>query len=233
MIYTYILFGGFPVGSEGKASACNPGNPGLIPGLGRSPGEGNGNPLQYSCLENSMDGEAWWATVRGVAKSQTWLSDFTHYIYIHTHTRIYKIAILTGMRWYLIKVLIALPWWLVTLSIFYIHIYLLATWCERPTHWKRPWCWERWRAGEEGNRGWEGWIASTQWPWVWANWAMRVGSLACCTAWGCKEVRHDWTIPIGHFMCLEKWLLKSLAHLLIRLLVVLLLSCRPLPCFRI
>ena len=52
----------FPSGSDGKASACNAGDPGSIPGLGRSPGEGNGNPLQYSCLENSMDGEAWWAT---------------------------------------------------------------------------------------------------------------------------------------------------------------------------
>ena len=48
-----------------------------IPGPGRSPGEGNGNPFQYSCLENSMDGEAWWTTVHGVTKSQTWLSDFT------------------------------------------------------------------------------------------------------------------------------------------------------------
>jgi len=50
---------GFPGGSEGKASACNVGDPGSIPGLGRSPGEGNGNPLWYSCLENSMDGGAW------------------------------------------------------------------------------------------------------------------------------------------------------------------------------
>ena len=49
----------FPGGSEVKASASNVGDSGLIPGLGRSPGEGNGNPLQYSCLENSMDGEAW------------------------------------------------------------------------------------------------------------------------------------------------------------------------------
>ena len=48
-----------------------------IPGAGRSPGEGNGNPRQYSCLENPMDREAWWATVHGVAKSRTWLSDFT------------------------------------------------------------------------------------------------------------------------------------------------------------
>ena len=51
----YVWFGGFPGGSDGKASACNAGDPGSIPGLGRSPGEGNGNPLQYSCLENSMD----------------------------------------------------------------------------------------------------------------------------------------------------------------------------------
>ena len=50
---------GFPGGSDGKVSAYNVGYPGLIPGSGRSPGEGNGNPLRYSCLENPMDGEAW------------------------------------------------------------------------------------------------------------------------------------------------------------------------------
>ena len=54
--FEYFL--GFPGGSDGKASACNVGNPDLIPGLGRSPGEGNGNPLQYSCLENPMDGRS-------------------------------------------------------------------------------------------------------------------------------------------------------------------------------
>ena len=68
---------GFPGGSEVKASACNAGDLGSIPGSGRSPGEENGNPLQYSCLENPMDGGAWWATVHGIAKSQTRLSDFT------------------------------------------------------------------------------------------------------------------------------------------------------------
>ena len=56
---------GFPSSSDGKASACGAGDPGLIPGLGRSPGEGNGNPLQYSCLESAMDRGAWWATVHG------------------------------------------------------------------------------------------------------------------------------------------------------------------------
>ena len=64
-------FQGFPGGSEGKESAYNAGDLGSIPGLGRSPGEGNGNSLQYSCLENPMDGEAWYATVHGVARSDT------------------------------------------------------------------------------------------------------------------------------------------------------------------
>ena len=64
-------------GSEDKASACNAGDPASIPGLGRSPGEGNGNLLQYPCLENPMEREAWRATVHGVAKSWTRLSDFT------------------------------------------------------------------------------------------------------------------------------------------------------------
>ena len=66
---------GFPGGASGKEPACNTGYPGSIPGLERSPGEGNGYPLQYSCLENSMDRGAWWATVHGVTKSQTRLSD--------------------------------------------------------------------------------------------------------------------------------------------------------------
>ena len=62
---------------EVKLSTCNAGDLGLIPGSGRSPGEGNGNPLQYSCLENSTDRGTWWATVHGFLKSWTWLSDFT------------------------------------------------------------------------------------------------------------------------------------------------------------
>ena len=76
----YIVYG-FPGGSEDKASACNAGDPGSIPGLGRSPGEGNGNPLQYSCLENPIERGSWRATVHGVAKNRTRLSNFTH-----THT---------------------------------------------------------------------------------------------------------------------------------------------------
>ena len=64
----------FPCSSVGKESACNAGDPGLIPGLGRSLGEGNGNPLQYSCLENPVDRRAWWAAVHGVTQSQTRLT---------------------------------------------------------------------------------------------------------------------------------------------------------------
>ena len=73
-IYIYIYstrFGGFPGDSDSKESTCNAGDLVSIPGLGKSPGDGNGNPLQYSCLENPMDRGAWWATVHGVAKSRT------------------------------------------------------------------------------------------------------------------------------------------------------------------
>ena len=82
---------GFPGGSEVKASACNEGDLGLIPGSGRSPGEGNGNPLQHSCLENSMNGGAWWATVHGVTKSWTRLSNFTFTFRVSRRKEIIKI----------------------------------------------------------------------------------------------------------------------------------------------
>ena len=65
----------FPCGSDGKASVYKAGDPGSVPGSGRSPGEGNGNPPQYSCLRNPMVGGAWWAIVYRVAKSWTRLSD--------------------------------------------------------------------------------------------------------------------------------------------------------------
>ena len=66
---------GLPGGSGSKESACSAGDQGSIPGLGRCPGEGNGNPLQYPSLENLMDRGAWWAVVHGVTKSQARLSD--------------------------------------------------------------------------------------------------------------------------------------------------------------
>ena len=72
-VYNPVLF--FPHSSVGKESACSSGDLGSISGLGRSPGEGHGNPLQCSCLENPMDRGTWWATIHRVAKSQTRLSD--------------------------------------------------------------------------------------------------------------------------------------------------------------
>ena len=81
-VYTYA---GFPGGSDGNESACNPGDLGSIPGLGRYPGEGNGYPLHF-CLENSMDRRTWQATVHGVAKSgtrymMTWILRYIIYFY--------------------------------------------------------------------------------------------------------------------------------------------------------
>ena len=85
---------GLPWWLSGKESTCNAGDSALIPGSGRSPGEGNGNPLQYSCLQNSMGRGAWWATVHGVTKSRPLLSDFTftftvekNYMKVHMYSR--------------------------------------------------------------------------------------------------------------------------------------------------
>ena len=71
----HVVYKGFPCSLVGKESAYNAGDPGSIPGLGRSPGEGHGNPLQHYCLGNPMDRRAWRATVHGVPKSRTRLSN--------------------------------------------------------------------------------------------------------------------------------------------------------------
>ena len=81
-LHPMIHWRGFSVGSDGKESACNAEDPDLIPGSGRSPGGGNGNPLQYPCLENSMDRAAWQATVHGLKK----VSDMTNILVTFTFT---------------------------------------------------------------------------------------------------------------------------------------------------
>ena len=104
------IYMGFPRGSVGKESACNAGDPRLIPGWQRSPWEGNGNPLQYSCLENPMDWRAWRAIVHGVARvghdlvtiisSLAWSYIFIYIylylsIYLHRYIKVTKCLLLT------------------------------------------------------------------------------------------------------------------------------------------
>ena len=77
----------------------------------------------------------------------------------------------------------------------------LATWCEELTHWKRPWCWERLKAGgEEDDRGWDGWMASTQWTWVWVNsrswWC--IGRPGMLQSMGSQRVGHDWKTELNN-----------------------------------
>ena len=81
-----------------------------------------------------------------------------------------------------------------------LKLHNLATWCEELTHWKRPWCWERLKAGGEGAVGWDGWMASlTQWTWVWASsgswwWTEKPGVLQ---SMGSQRVRHNWAIELN------------------------------------
>ena len=99
---------GLPSGSDGEESACNAGDVGLTPGSGRSPGERNGNPLQYSCLEKPMDRGAWWAIVHRVAKSRTQLKRLNngactwllgrHFSFVHLTSE----CLLRTRRWVLI-----------------------------------------------------------------------------------------------------------------------------------
>ena len=90
----------FPGGSDGKASVYNAGDPGSSSGLGRSPGEGNGNPLQYYCLENPMDRGAWQAAVYGVAKSRTRLRDFTSFSsQVHSSVLVYSASFPLRSLW--------------------------------------------------------------------------------------------------------------------------------------
>ena len=85
-MYIYCVWD-FPGGLDGKAPAYNAGDPRSIPGLGRSPGEGNSNPLQYSCLENPMDGGTWWATTPRGHKD----SDMTERLHFHFLSHISKV----------------------------------------------------------------------------------------------------------------------------------------------
>jgi len=112
----------FPGGSDGEESACNEGDLGSIPGSGRSTGKGNGNPCQYSCLEDTMDGGAWQTTVHGVTKSQTWLSSFTFVAWLVVRSLKWLIFIvlpifsLFSREWEFVVIFAPLFWPLVTFN---------------------------------------------------------------------------------------------------------------------
>ena len=99
-------------GSDGIESACNAGDPGSIPGLGRTPGEGHGNPLRCSCLENSMNRGAWWATVHGVTKSQDTTEQLTH--------RYQNSQITLWAYWYSHRIPVDHEYWITKHSIHFI-----------------------------------------------------------------------------------------------------------------
>ena len=105
------------------ANAWNTGDLGSIPGLGRSPGGGNGNPLQYSCLGNPMDRGAWWATVHGVAKSQTWLS---------THACMHSTILILSVYRFLNTSPYGLSTWLAWETLYHRSIRLLMQWFSIP-----------------------------------------------------------------------------------------------------
>ena len=169
--------------------------------LGKLPGGGNGNPLQISCLENPMHRGAWQATVHRVAKSQTWLSRHAQFLYSST---LFHMSPLAFELWHWRRPLRVpqtkrrsnesilkkiSPEYSSDGLMLKLKVQTLATWWEELSHWKRPWYWERLKAGgEEGDRGWDDGMASLTW---WFEQALGAGkgqgSLACCSPRGRKE----------------------------------------------
>ena len=205
----------YKCGSDGKESACKVEDPGSIPVLGRSPGEGNGNPLQYSCLENPMDGEAWQAPIHGVAKSQTWLTDFT---FTFSHIQMWELDHKEGWapeNWSFWTVVLekTLESTLDCKEIKPVNPKGNQSWIsigrtdaedETPIPWppdvkswligKHPDAGKDWRQEEKGMKGWDGWMASlTQRTWVWANSGRqeRTGKPGMLQSTGSKIVGHD------------------------------------------
>ena len=122
MVNTIVWFKKI-VWSNGKEPPCNSGDLNSIPGLGRSPGEGNGNPLQYSCLENSTDREAWQAMVHGVTNSGTQLSDWHFHFASYNFMRCLLVddSHISGATW-------VFRWWVLILLCFLWYMSLLCLW---------------------------------------------------------------------------------------------------------
>ena len=221
---TCLIHGTSLVAQTVKASTYNVRDLGSIPGSGKSPGEGNGNPFQYSCLENPMYKGARWATVHEVAKSQlsnftftftSWMPKAIVFPLVRYGYKSWTIKKVQCWRIYAFKLwcwrrLLRVPWTArrsnqSILKEINMNIHqkdwrgswnsnTLAIWCEELTHWKRPWCWERLKAGDRDNRGWDGWMASlSQWTWVWVSsgswwWTGRPGVLQ---SMGSQRIRYN------------------------------------------
>ena len=150
-----------------KVSAYNAGDLGSIPGSGRSPGEEKSNPLQYSCLENSMDGGAWWATLYGVTKSQTQLSNFTFtFFFFKVIIGVYDVSDVLGSP--------VLPphekSWLI----------------GKDSDAGRGWGQEEKGTTEDEMAGWHHWLDGGESEWT-PGVGDGQGGLACCDSWGPKE----------------------------------------------
>ena len=168
---------GGPGGSDGKESTCDAGDLGSILGSGRSPGEGNDNWLQYSCLENSMDRGAWWARVHGVAGSGT-----TGHLTLAMSWAKHKTATnkTEQLQFFNAGAFHAVS-----------HSNTWATWCQELTHWKRPWRRGRLEAGGEGTTedevvGWHHRLDGHEFEQTPGD-SEGQGSLACCSPRGRKE----------------------------------------------
>ena len=126
---------------------------------------------QFGLTEGGWGSHRWRNNHPGQYESKSYSNSNIYHKY-HDHYILIHFTSPMGKR----KILFILP-----------YPYALATWCEEPTHWKRPWCWEKLKAGEAGNRGWDGWMASPmRWTWVWASsgsWR-RTGKPGCCSPWG-------------------------------------------------
>ena len=193
-------------GSDGKESACNAGDPSSIPGSGRSLGEGNGKPLQYSCLENPIDREAWWAIIHVVPRSWTWLKQLSmHKLALETMFLVITLycQLYTNHQTCLDESWLSSTWisqsictkcFLILQNLFCntFEILALLTLCS-PVKEKR--------VSEDNMTRWHHQCNGHELGQIPGGGEGQVG-LACCSPWGCKErVRHHWATEQWQHSC--------------------------------
>ena len=191
-IYLFICLG-FAHSSIGKESACNSGDSGSIPGLGRSPGEGNGNPFQYSCLENPMDRGAWQAIVHGVAISWTWLSECqrTGAFELWCWRRLLRVPWIARRSNESILKEIS-PWcsserMMLKLKLQYFGRLTGKVVSLEDSYAGRDRGQEEKAMTEDEMAGWHHWLDGRDFEWT-PGVSDGQGGLVCCDSWGCKEL---------------------------------------------